>query len=61
MPNVNEPLVEVDILPPLFEPVMVKVTSRQITLHGYQIHAWQGKAVHYAQVWVLQPVASRER
>ena len=49
--------VKVDILPPLFEPVLIKVTGWQITLHGYQIHTWQGKAVHYVQVWVLQPAA----
>ena len=48
--------VKVDMLPPLFEPVLLKITTRQITLHGYQIHTWQGKAVHYAQVWVLQPM-----
>ena len=53
--------IKVDILPPLFEPVLVKVTGRQITLHGYQIHTWQGKAVHYAQVWVLQPASDIER
>ena len=47
--------VKVDVVPPLFEPVLIKVTTRLITLHGYQIHTWQGKAVHYAQVWVLQP------
>lgn len=49
--------VKADVLPPLFEPVLLKITDRQITLHGYQIHTWQGKAVHYAQVWVLQPGA----
>lgn len=53
--------VKVDVLPPLFEPVLLKVTGRQITLHGYQIYTWQGKAVHYAQVWVLQPTAAGQR
>ena len=48
---------QVDILPPLFEPVLVKMTGHQLTLHGYQVHLWQGAAVHYAQVWVLRSVA----
>ena len=48
--------VKVDMLPPLFKPVLIKITDKQIKLHGYQIHTWQGKAVHYAQVWVLQPL-----
>lgn len=52
--------VKVDVLPPLFEPVLLKITNRQITLHGYQIHTWQGKAVHYAQVRVLQPGGGTE-
>ena len=47
--------VQVDILPPLFEPTLVKMTCQRMTLHGYQIHNWQGKAVHYAQVWLLKP------
>ena len=48
--------VKVDVLPPLFEPVLLKISDKQMKLHGYQIHTWQGKAVHYAQVWVLQPI-----
>ena len=47
--------VQVDILPPLFEPMLVKMTGQRMTLHGYQIHNWRGKAVHYAQVWLLKP------
>lgn len=48
--------VEVDIIPPLFDPEIVKMTRGQMTLHGHQIYTWQEKAVHYAQVWVLRAV-----
>lgn len=47
--------VQTDILPPLFDPMLVKMTGQRMTLHGYQIHNWQGKAVHYAQVWLVKP------
>lgn len=50
--------VQVDVLPPLFEPTLVKMTGQRMTLHGYQIHTWQGKAVHYAQVWLLKPTTA---
>lgn len=45
-----------DILPPLFDPQLVKMTNGQMTLHGYQIHAETGTAVHYAQCWALRQV-----
>ena len=47
-----------DIIPPLFEPQIVKMTDNQMTLHGYQIHvdAETGAIRHYAQSWVLRAV-----
>lgn len=42
---------------PLFDPQLVPMTSSQMTLHGYQIHAEAGTAVHYAQCWALRQVA----
>ena len=49
--------VQVYLLPPLFEPTLIKMTGQRMTLHDYQIHNWQGKAVHYAQVWPLKPTS----
>jgi hypothetical protein len=48
-----------DILPPLFDPRLVKMTDSQMTLQGYQIHvdAETGAIRHYAQSWVLRAVA----
>ncbi len=45
-----------DIIPPLFDPQLVKMTDGQMTLHGYQIHAdaATGAVLHFAQVWVLR-------
>lgn len=48
--------VQVDIIPPLFDPQLIKMTRGQMILHGHQIHTWQEKAVHYSQVWVLREV-----
>lgn len=45
-----------DLLAPLFDPQLVRMTNTQMTLHGYQIHAETGSAVHYAQCWVLRQV-----
>jgi hypothetical protein len=47
--------VQVDILPPPFDQVLVKMTGQRMTLPGCQIHNWQGKAVHYAHRWLLKP------
>jgi hypothetical protein len=46
-----------DIIPPLFDPQLVKMIDVQMTLHGYQIHvdAETGVVIHHAQVWVLRP------
>jgi hypothetical protein len=46
-----------DLLAPLFDPQLARMTSSQMTLHGYQIHAEAGAAVHYAQCWALRQVA----
>jgi hypothetical protein len=45
-----------DVIPPLFDPQLVRMTDSQMTLHGYQIHvdAETGAVTHYAQVWVLR-------
>jgi hypothetical protein len=45
-----------DLLAPLFDPQLVRMTNTQMTLHGYQINAEGGAAVHYAQSWVLRQV-----
>jgi hypothetical protein len=47
-----------DLIPPLFEPQIVKMTDNQITLHGYQIHVdtETGAIRHYAQSWVLRAI-----
>jgi hypothetical protein len=46
-----------DVIPPLFDPQLVRMLDSQIVLHGYQIHvdAQTGAARHYAQVWTLRP------
>lgn len=46
-----------DLLARLFDPHLVRMTNTQMTLHGYQIHAETGTAVHYAQCWALRQVA----
>ena len=45
-----------DIIAPLFDPQLVKMTDGLMTLHGYQIHgdAKTGTILHYVQVWVLR-------
>jgi len=45
-----------DIIPPLFDPQLVRMTDSLMTLHGYQIHVDDetGAMRHYAQVWVLR-------
>jgi hypothetical protein len=47
-----------DLIPPLFEPQIVKMTENQMTLHGYQINvdAETGAIRHYAQSWVLRAI-----
>jgi hypothetical protein len=45
-----------DILPPLFDPQLVKMTDTQMTLQGYQIHVEPetGAARQYLQGWVIR-------
>ena len=43
-----------DIIPPLFEPVVIKMTANQMTLQGYQIGTRDGAAVHYMQSWAVR-------
>ena len=45
-----------DIIPPLFDPQLVRMMDSLMTLHGYQIHvdAETGAIRHCAQVWVLR-------
>jgi hypothetical protein len=49
-----------DFIPLLFEPRILKLTDKQMTLHGYQIHidAETGAIRHYAQSWVLRAVTN---
>ena len=47
-----------DIIPPLFDPQLVRMLDNQMVLHGYQIHVDMETGVinHYVQVWMLRPV-----
>jgi hypothetical protein len=45
-----------ELLPPLFEPVLVKMTEKQMTLHWYAIEAEDRVVAHYSQYWVLRMV-----
>lgn len=51
--------VATDMLPPLFEPVLVKMTANQMTLHGYQIHSENGMVLHYAQAYRTKRYTAR--
>lgn len=53
-------LIPADIIPPLFEPVVIKITANQMTLQGYQIGTRDGAAVHYMQSWVIRMTSSLE-
>jgi hypothetical protein len=46
-----------DIIPPLFDPQLVKMTDSQMTLQGYQIHVdpETGAARQFLQCWVARP------
>jgi hypothetical protein len=45
-----------DIIPPLFDPQLVRMTDNQMTLQGYQIHADSktGAALQFLQCWVVR-------
>jgi hypothetical protein len=45
-----------ELLPPLFEPALVKMTDKQMMLHGYVIGVEDRVVAHYTQYWVLQMV-----
>lgn len=47
-------MIPADIIPPLFEPVAIKMTSNQMTLIGYQIGSRDGAPVHYMQSWAIR-------
>lgn len=38
-------LIPADIIPPLFDPVVIKITANQMTLQGYEIGTRDGAAV----------------
>jgi hypothetical protein len=45
----SDHLIPADMIPPLFEPTIIRMTSNQMTLNGYQIGTRDGAAVHYMQ------------
>jgi hypothetical protein len=45
-----------DLLPPLFEPDLLKVTDTRMTLRGFEINVEEGQARQVAQEWLLKPV-----
>lgn len=47
-------MIPADIIPPLFEPSIVKMTANQMTLVGYQIGTCDGATVHYMQSWAVR-------
>lgn len=47
-------LIPADVLPPLFEPTVIKMTANQLTMQGYQIGTRDGAAVHYMQTWAVR-------
>jgi len=53
-------LIPADIIPPLFEPTIIKMTANQLTLQGYQIGTRDGAPVHYMQSWAIRMTARAE-
>lgn len=47
-------LIPADIIPPLFEPVVIKMSAHQMTLQGHQIGTRDGVPVHYIQAWAIR-------
>jgi hypothetical protein len=45
-----------DIIPPLFDPVCVRVDDHRMIFSGYVIDAENLQPVHYAQYWAIKPV-----
>lgn len=53
-------MVPSDIIPHLFEPIIVKMTTKQMTLMSYQMDMRTGAAVHYMQNWAVRMIARDE-
>lgn len=49
-----------DLVPPLFDPQLVKMQDDRMVLNGFQIHADMeaGSIMHFVQVWMLSPVGA---
>lgn len=43
------------LMTPLFEPVLVRMTSRWAVLRGWQIESSDGTTRQYAQEWLVRP------
>lgn len=43
-----------DVIAPLFNPCIVKMTNSQLTISGVEIVVHSGKSVHYSQSWLLK-------
>ena len=56
----SDHLIPADIIPPLFEPDIIKITGSQMTLHGHQISTRDGVATHYIQAWVVRMTSPTE-
>lgn len=44
-----------DLLPPLFEPELLKVTETRMTVRGFEINVEDGQGRQVAQEWLLKP------
>jgi hypothetical protein len=53
----SDHLIPSDIIPPLFEPDILKMTTTQMTLQGHQISTQDGVATHCLQAWVVRMTA----
>ena len=53
-------MIPADIIAPLFEPTIIKMTTQQMTLVGYQIGSREGAPVHYMQSWAVRMTATGE-
>lgn len=53
-------MIPADIIPPLFEPDIIKMTTSQLTLQGHQISTRDGVTTHYIQAWVVRMTAPSE-
>jgi len=53
----SDHLIPADVIPPLFEPDIIKLTTMQMTLQGHQIGTQDGVTAHYLQAWVVRMTA----